>query len=171
MPRADAAAVRYCAMYAAIGALFPLRGARLGSEHGVWLASFFLIVSAWAWVRGPALTSSASVSAIAFWKAALIWAWLLPISTAKWDMNSPHAADEALDCAAAREASDCDCDDVFGRKPKLIPAADAVATTAIQAMATAPTAKPATRRRRSFQSLVIMRPLSHRERPAFFMHL
>src|SRR3989454_1248864 len=99
-------------------------------------------------------------------------AWLLPISTAKCFMNSPQAADVALASTAVSAAS-VDCEDwgEDGRKPKLIPAAEAVATTAIPAMATAPTAKPTARRGRSFQTLVFMRPLSHGDPLAFFMHL
>src|SRR5216117_1260499 len=99
-------------------------------------------------------------------------AWLFPISTAKCCMNSPQAADVALAWTEVSAAS-VDCEDwgADGRNPKLIPAAEAVATTAIPAMATAPTAKPAARRRRSFQSLVIMGPLSHGDPAAFFMHL
>src|SRR5438477_4463672 len=74
-------------------------------------------------------------------------------------MNSPQAAEDALACTAVSAASlDCEDDGAEGRRPKLIPAAEAVATTATPAMATAPTANPATRRRRSFQSLVIMHP-------------
>src|SRR2546430_15912798 len=99
-------------------------------------------------------------------------AWLLPISTAKCFMNSPHAADVALAWTAVSAAS-LDCEECVadGRRPKLIPAAEAVATTAIPAMATPPTAKPAARRGRSFQTLVFLRPLSHGDPLAFFFHL
>src|SRR5438034_11225462 len=99
-------------------------------------------------------------------------AWLFPISTAKCCMNSPQAADVALAWTEVSAAS-LDCEDCVadGRKPKLIPAAEAVATTAIPAMATAPTAKPAARRWSSFQTVLFMRPLSHGDALSFFMHL
>src|SRR5712691_6230009 len=107
----------------------------LGSAHGVWLASFFLIASAWAWVIWPLLTSSARVSATAFWKAALISAWLLPISTAKCFMKLPQTVD------AEELAATADWVVAAGLKPKLMPAAEAVTTTAAPATATAPTAR------------------------------
>src|SRR2546430_15721731 len=97
-------------------------------------------------------------------------AWLLPISTAKCFMNSPHAADVALAWTAVSAAS-LDCEECVadGRRPKLIPAAEAVATTAIPAMATAPTAKPAARGGPRFPTLGFMRALCPGEPPPLFM--
>src|SRR5690348_18376097 len=95
MPRADAAALRYCCMKAPIAVLSPPpRGAVFGRVHGVPLASFLVIMSACACVIWPLLTSSASVSATGFLDAALMSAWLLPLSTAKCFMKRALAVGE-----------------------------------------------------------------------------
>src|SRR5260370_5501295 len=139
-----------------------------GRVHGVWLASFCLIASAWACVIWPLLTWSASVSAIAFWNAALISAWLFLISTAKLCMKSVHTADVPVEWAALVLEAACGAADLV--TPKLTPAAEAVTTTAAPATATAPMAIPATRRWRD-RMKVVMDTTTPERRLSFLMVL
>ena len=82
---------------------------------------------------------------MAFWNAALISAWLLLMSTAKCRMKLLQAADDALASTAVKPAL-LSGDEPAGRNPKFMPAAEAVTMTAAPATATAPAARPATRR-------------------------
>src|SRR5260370_41284329 len=142
MPRAEAAAARYCCMYAPSAFFWPPPVWMLGSVHGVWLASLVLIASACVCVIWPDLTSSARVSAIAFWKAELIWAWVLLISTAKCFMNVEHCAEDELASTAVSELCGAECDAEGRLKLRVMPDAEAVTAMAATPTATAPIDRP-----------------------------
>src|SRR6266849_9092775 len=137
------------------GALTAVDGS---SAHGAWPAIFFLMASACARVMSPFLTSSSSVWPTAFWNAASTLVGLLPRFEAKCDTKSLHTAEALPVCRSAPAAVPFEAwfEEVEGgRKPTLMPAAEAVIHTAPAAMATAHVANPTTRKARRWRKVAM----------------